>query len=184
MNKKKKCFIIVGGILILLLIGITFNWYFHDIYAVKKCLKTTQAFSNDVLATDNSEYVAGQVSYETVALDNGLQFWYSLSVYEEIPAFVLVFDSVQQAEDFINGGYFSERCIFSKDFINENGVCVQYKYYLSDDAVPLVLNRKGCVQVDNIVIYGCQSDIQWWNPKVGATILEVVNEKTGDGSLC
>lgn len=174
MNKKKRCFIIVGGILILLLIGIAFHWYFQEIYAVKKYLKTTQTLSNDGLEMDNNEYVTGRIPYETVAQDNGLKLWYFVS--EEISANVLVFDSAQQAENFIKGGFFSERCIFFEDFTNENGVYVQYKYYLSDDAVPLVLNRKGCIQVDNMVIFVCQSDIQWWNPKVGATIIEVITK--------
>ena len=175
MNKKKRCFIIVGGILILLLIGIAFHWYFQEIYAVKKYLKTTQTLSNDWLEMDNNEYVMCRYSYyDTVPQDDGLKLWYFVS--EEISADVLVFDSAQQAENFIKGDFFSERCIFFEDFTNENGVYVQYKYYLSDDAVPLVLNRKGCIQVDNMVIFVCQSDIQWWNSKVGATLLEVITK--------
>lgn len=175
MNKKKRCFIIAGCILILLLIGIAFHWYFQEIYAVKKYLKTTQTLSNDWLEMDNNEYVMCRYSYyDTVPQDDGLKLWYFVS--EEISADVLVFDSAQQAENFIKGDFFSERCIFFEDFTNENGVYVQYKYYLSDDAVPLVLNRKGCIQVDNMVIFVCQSDIQWWNSKVGATLLEVITK--------
>ena len=175
MNKKKRCFIIAGCILILLLIGIAFHWYFQEIYAVKKYLKTTQTLSNDWLEMDNNEYVMCRYSYyDTVPQDDGLKLWYFVS--EEISADVLVFDSAQQAENFIKGDFFSERCIFFEDFTNENGVYVQYKYYLSDDAVPLVLNRKGCIQVDNMVILVCQSDIQWWNSKVGATLLEVITK--------
>lgn len=176
MNKKKKCFIIAGCILILLLIGIAFHWYFQEIYAVKKYLKTTQTLSNDWLEMDNNEYVMCRESYdEKVLQDSGLKLWYN--VFEEIPASVLVYDSAQQAENFINDRFFStKKCIFSEDFTNENGVYVQYKYYLSGDPVPLVLNRRCCIQVDNMVIFASQSDIQWWNSKVGATLLEVITK--------
>jgi len=176
MNKKRKFFIIAGCLLILLLIGIAFHWYFQEIYAVKNYLKTTQTLSNDWLEMDDNEYVAYRFSYdEKVLQDSGLKLWYN--VFEENPASVLVYDSAQQAENFINSRFFSsKKCIFSENFTNENGVYVQYKYFLSDDAVPLVLNRRCCIQVDNMVIFASQSDIQWWNSKVGATLLEVITK--------
>ncbi len=176
MKKRKKCFIIAGCILILLLIGIAFHWYFQEIFAVKNYLKTTQTLSNDWLEMDNNEYVMCRDSYyETVPQDSGLKIRYEVS--EEIFAVVLVFDSAQQAENYINSRFFStKKCIFSEDFTNENGVYVQYKYYLSGDPVPLVLNRQCGIQVDNMVIYDIQSDIQWWNSKVGATLLEVITK--------